>query len=61
MFFDETLTSSVHAQPPYSTHGQRDTMNTSDGIFREGGGQVLVPISSSGGGYSGTFNASIRV
>jgi protocatechuate 3,4-dioxygenase beta subunit len=61
MFFDESLTNIVHAQPPYISHGQRDTMNNNDGIFREGGSQVLVPIASSGGEYSGTFNASVRI
>jgi protocatechuate 3,4-dioxygenase beta subunit len=61
MFFDESLTTTVHARPPYSEHGRRDTLNSNDGIFRHGGSQLLVPLSSSGGGYVGTFHASVRV
>src|SRR5216117_3186103 len=32
-FFDETLTSAVHANSPYDTRGQRNVRNTSDGIY----------------------------
>jgi protocatechuate 3,4-dioxygenase beta subunit len=61
MFFDESLTDVVHAQAPYSTKGRRDTTNTSDGIYQGGGSQLLFPLTQSGSGYSGTFNASVRV
>jgi protocatechuate 3,4-dioxygenase beta subunit len=61
MFFDESLTDTVHAQAPYSTKGRRDTSNASDGIYRGGGSQLLFPLTQSGNGYSGTFNASVRV
>src|SRR5439155_11042819 len=40
MFFDESLTDAVHAQPPYSAKGRRDTLNAADGIFLGGGNQV---------------------
>ncbi len=61
MFFDESLTDTVYAQAPYSTRGRRDTLNTTDGIYRSGGSQLVVPLSAAGGGYGGTFNVGVRV
>ena len=60
MFFDESLTDTVHAQAPYSIRGRRDTTNSSDGIFRDGGTSLLLPLSASAGGYAGTFNVGVR-
>lgn len=61
MFFDESLTDVVHAQAPYTSKGRRDTTNSSDGIYRGGGSQVLLPLSASGGGYAGNFSIGVRV
>ena len=61
MFFDEALTDSVYAQSPYNTRGRRDTLNTTDGIYRSGGSQLVVPLGAAGGGYEGTFNVGVRV
>src|SRR5439155_3758336 len=33
LFFDDSLTDTVHALSPYSSKGSRDTRNTSDGIY----------------------------
>jgi protocatechuate 3,4-dioxygenase beta subunit len=61
LFFDEALTDSVHAQSPYSQKGRRDTLITTDGIFRSGGTSLLVPLAASGGGYAGTMYVGVRV
>jgi protocatechuate 3,4-dioxygenase beta subunit len=60
MFFDEALTDQVHAQAPYSQKGRRNTLITSDGIFRGGGTNLLVPLSAAGGGYAGTMFVGVR-
>jgi protocatechuate 3,4-dioxygenase beta subunit len=60
LFFDESLTDAVYSQPPYNTRRRRDTTNTSDGIYRAGGSQLVLPLSASGGGYAGTFEISVR-
>lgn len=60
-FFDESLTDSVHAQAPYSQRGRRDTLNSTDGTYRGGGSELLLPMSASGGGYAGTLNVGVRV
>ena len=61
LFFDEALTDQVHAQSPYSQKGRRDTLITTDGIFRSGGTSLLVPLAASGGGYAGTLYVGVRV
>jgi protocatechuate 3,4-dioxygenase beta subunit len=61
VFFDEALTDAVHAQAPYSSKGRRDTLVTSDGIYRSGGPVLLAPLSPAGGGYAGTFHVGVRV
>jgi hypothetical protein len=50
----------VHAQSPYDQKGRRDTLITTDGIFRSGGTSLLVPLAASGGSYSGTLYVGVR-
>jgi hypothetical protein len=50
----------VHAQAPHSQKGRRDTLNTTDGIYR-GGGPLIAPLTASGGGYAGTFHVGVQV
>jgi protocatechuate 3,4-dioxygenase beta subunit len=60
MFFDEALTDQVHAQAPYSQKRRRNTLITSDGIFRGGGTNLLVPLAATGEGYAGTMFVGVR-
>lgn len=52
LFFDDSLTDTVLAQPPYAAHGTRDTRNSSDNIYTS---QMQMALTSSGSGYAGTF------
>ena len=61
LFFDEALTDQVYAQAPYSQKGQRDTRNTADGIFRDGGNQLLLDLTKSGEGYTTTFDIGLNM
>jgi protocatechuate 3,4-dioxygenase beta subunit len=61
VYFDETLNDAVHAQAPYSSKGRRDTVNDADGIFRSGGGQLLLPATAEGAGYGATFELALQV
>ena len=60
LFFDEAVTDRVHTQAPYNTRGRRDTTNASDGIYRNVGSQLLVPLSEGGQGYTGTFEIGLQ-
>jgi protocatechuate 3,4-dioxygenase beta subunit len=56
LFLDDALTDQVHAQQPYASKGQRNMRNAQDGIYREGGDQLLLnAIATETGGYTGTF------
>ncbi|MBX3013543.1 MAG: intradiol ring-cleavage dioxygenase [Caldilineaceae bacterium] len=56
-FFNEELTTQVHAQAPYTAKGMRNTLNSTDNIYQaNGGSQMLLPVAQSGNVYSATFD-----
>lgn len=59
LYFDDNLTDQVHAQQPYASKGQRTMRNNGDGIYRNGGSQLMLPVAKSGNGYAGTFNIAL--
>lgn len=58
LFFDDALTDSVHAQPPYAVRGQRDRTNARDGIFQSGDKTVL-NVSTRDAGYAAAFDLAL--
>jgi len=60
LFFDDSLTDQVHAQQPYATKGQRDTRNANDGIYGQGGSQLVLDVAAISGGYSATFDIALQ-
>ena len=59
-FFDDTLTDQVHAQEPYSSKGQRDTRNSNDNIFMNGGDQLLLNLQGDNtNGYTSAINIGL--
>lgn len=61
LFFDDTLIDQIFAQAPYSSRGQRSTRNNNDGIFSQGGSQLMLPMTRSGESYTGTFDIALQV
>lgn len=55
LFFDDALSDQVYALVPYASRGKRDTTNARDGIFRNGGDQMLLAPTKAGDGYTATF------
>jgi protocatechuate 3,4-dioxygenase beta subunit len=55
LYFPESVTDAVHAQPPYSTHGPRDTTNATDGIAGNGLDDLLLDVVEEDGGYAGSI------
>lgn len=55
LFFDEAITDQVHALAPYAQKGRRDTSNSSDGIFRRGGSDLMLQLSKAPDGYLGAY------
>ena len=65
VFFDDTLTDSVHAQSPYNSRGARNTRNSDDGIYNglsrlDKAGLTLQP-SKSTNGFAGVINLGVNV
>jgi len=59
LFLDDDLTDQVHAQAPYAVKGQRDRRNADDGIYQNGGDQLLLDATSENGGYKAVFNIGL--
>src|SRR5215207_8637903 len=59
LFFDDSLTDQVHAQPPYSSKGQRDLTNSRDGIYNQGGSQLVLNMTHTSQGYAATFDIAL--
>lgn len=56
LFFDEALTDQVHAQAPYASKGQRDTLNSADNIYND---LLLLAVSQTDEGYAATFDIGL--
>ena len=61
LFFDDTLTDKVYKTAPYSTRGTRTTRNSNDGIYRNGGTQLLLATKADGTGYAATFDLGLNL
>jgi protocatechuate 3,4-dioxygenase beta subunit len=60
LFFDEALTEAVYqANEPYA--GSPDTPNSRDGIFRNGGDQLLLNLTETDEGYATTFDIGLNL
>lgn len=60
LFFAESVTSAVHAQQPYAAKGQRNVLNSNDGIYQQGGSQLLITPTQSGAGYAANFSIGLQ-
>lgn len=61
LFFDDTLSDQIYTLAPYSSKkGQRTTKNNNDGIYRQGGSQLLLKPTKAGNSYNATFNIGLQ-
>jgi protocatechuate 3,4-dioxygenase beta subunit len=61
LYFDDALTDQVHTQAPYASRGQRTMRNEADGIYRNGGKQLMLTLAKQGDGYTSTFDISMQM
>jgi protocatechuate 3,4-dioxygenase beta subunit len=61
LYFADALTDQVYQQSPYNIRGQRNTRNNRDGIFRDGGEQLLLSLVPAGKGYAATFEIGVAI
>lgn len=60
LYFDDALTDRVYTQEPYAARGARPVRNNRDGLYRQGGSQLLLSLAPSGAGYAGTFEVALQ-
>jgi protocatechuate 3,4-dioxygenase beta subunit len=59
LYFDDALTDRVSQQPPYAGRTPRTTRNSTDGIYRHGGAQLMLALAPQGAPYQGTFQVAL--
>ena len=61
LYFDDALSDQVFTQQPYAAKGQRSTRNENDGIFRDGGQDLLLAVTPVSNGYTTTFDIGMQL
>ena len=61
LYFDDALSDRVFGRAPYAGRGERTTRNADDGIFREGGRQLMLDPRPSGAGYAASFAIGLQL
>jgi protocatechuate 3,4-dioxygenase beta subunit len=60
LYFDDALTDKVHALAPYAKRGSRPVRNGADGLYRNGGSQLLLAAREEGKGLAATFDIGLQ-
>lgn len=61
LYFDDALTDQVFSRPPYQQIGRRRTRNAEDGIFQDGGRELMLPVTPQVNGYAGAFDIGLEL
>ena len=59
LYFDDAFSDKVFTRAPYNTKTGTRTSNERDGIFRNGGRQLLLAVTENGAGYKGVFEIGV--
>lgn len=60
-FFDDALSDVVFTQVPYASKGERNTFNDNDGIFQDGGDQLLLALDETSDGFVTIFDIGLQL
>ena len=61
LYFDDAFTDRVLAKAPYTSKTGTRTLNERDGIFRQGGRQLMMAVAEKGSRYQGSFDIGMTV
>lgn len=61
LYFDDALTDRVMARDPYAGKSGERSRNEDDGIFRNGGDQLLLDVVEDGDGFAATFDIGLHM
>ena len=60
LYFDDTLSDRILARAPYNARGMRTVRNNGDGIFRQGGAQLLLDVKDQGDALASVFHIGLK-
>lgn len=61
LYFDDAFLDRVHAQAPYASRGPRRLRNARDGLYRDGGAELVLDVKEDGGRLSTRFDVGLTV
>lgn len=61
IYFEDAVSDRIFAQAPYAANQQKRVRNAGDGIFRQGGTQLVLPVTPDGDGYAGRFDIGLQL
>ncbi len=61
MYFDDAVSDAVYGLAPYTGRGERNTRNATDGVYRSGGDQLLLALTTIEEGYAATFDIGLQM
>jgi protocatechuate 3,4-dioxygenase beta subunit len=59
VYFTDAQSDEVFKQKPYVSNKQQRVVNSRDGIFREGGKDLVLAVEKKGSGYAGVFDIGL--
>jgi protocatechuate 3,4-dioxygenase beta subunit len=60
LYFDESVTSQLHGQSPYTARPGRRTANEADFLFRRGGKELMPTLAKDAHGYTAKFGIGLQ-
>jgi protocatechuate 3,4-dioxygenase beta subunit len=60
-YFDDAFSDRVYARNPYARRRRRTMRNAGDGLFRDGGSRLILPVAENDAGYAANFNVGLRL
>jgi hypothetical protein len=61
LYFDDAVTDRAYARNPYARRGRRTVRNGGDGIFRDGGSRMILPVVEGDAGVAANFNVGLKL
>jgi protocatechuate 3,4-dioxygenase beta subunit len=61
LYFDDLFTDQVFEAEPYVVRGARSTRNEQDGLFRNGGEQLILKVEPTADGYQARFTVGLAI
>jgi protocatechuate 3,4-dioxygenase beta subunit len=61
LYFDDAFTDGVFESQPYASSTGRRTRNSEDGLYRNGGSQLLLDVTGDDSGYRALFDVGLQL